>query len=201
MINTIIFDLGNVLIEFNWQRYLASFAFDSLIYEAIATAMFCSPYWNEFDRGALSDQEILTRFISEAPAHADKIAQVFENFPASLKCFSYSHAWLTGLKANGYQLYYLSNYAKTTHEHSKDELSFLSLMNGGMMSYEIQKIKPEPAIYHSFFEKYQIIPKNTVFIDDRKPNIEMAKTLGLHTVHFTDYQAAKQQLDFILNTY
>lgn len=102
------------------------------------------------------------------------------------------------LKKQGYRLYYLSNYAKTTHLKSKKELAYLDLMDGGLMSYEIHRIKPEPEIYQALFEKYRITPNHAVFIDDNEANIAAARKLALHTILFTDHESAIRELETIL---
>lgn len=198
MIDTIIFDIGRVLVKFEWQEYLGSFSFPQEIYNALANAMFTSGTWNEFDRGALSDAEILELFIKDAPEYQAEIHRVFKNFPACLKTFPYACTWVQNLKERNYHLYYLSNYAKTTHIESKKALAPLDLMDGGVMSYEIKHIKPEPEIYLELFKRYDIIPEHAVFIDDNEANIIAGKELGLHTILFTDYENASKQLEDLL---
>lgn len=198
MIDTIIFDIGRVLVKFEWREYLSSFAFDPDVCEALAEAMFKSDAWNEYDRSELTDEQILALFIRRAPRYSDQIKQVFENFPTCLTAFAYSQDWIKSLKEQGYRIYYLSNYAKTTHLKSKKELAFLDLMDGGLMSYEIHRIKPDPEIYQALFEKYQITPGHAVFIDDNEANIAAAEKLGLHTVLFTDHESVVSELKTIL---
>ena len=66
-IDTIIFDVGNVLMDYHWKTYLDSFGFPSDVRDAVASAMFLSPQWNEMDRSLLPDQEYLNLFIQNAP--------------------------------------------------------------------------------------------------------------------------------------
>lgn len=198
MIDTIIFDIGRVLLRFEWPEYLSGFSFDDKTYDAVARVVFASPNWNEFDRSAVTDQEVLSLFIREAPEYENEIRMVFENFPSCLKMFPYTLPWLTNLKERGYRLFYLSNYAKTTREKSASELRFLDLMDGGLMSYEIHEVKPDPAIFQALFSRYSIDPKHAVFIDDSPVNRDAARKLGLHTVLFEDYATASEKLDTLL---
>ena len=198
MIDTIIFDIGRVLLRFEWPEYLSSFSFDKQTYDKVASVIFASSNWNEFDRSAITDQEVLSLFIKDAPEYAKEIRMVFEGFPSSLKMFPYTLPWLTSLKERGYQLYYLSNYAKTTREKSASELRFLDLMDGGLMSYEIHKVKPDPAIFQALFSRYSIRPEHAVFIDDSPVNRDAALNLGLHTILFQDYETASEQLESLL---
>lgn len=51
MIKTIIFDIGNVLAEYNWKAYLDTFPYPAETKKLLADVLFLSPEWNEFDRG------------------------------------------------------------------------------------------------------------------------------------------------------
>ena len=61
-VNTIIFDLGKVLVDYDWQDYLKSMAFDDDAIEAVGDAMFASDDWVEADRGVRTEEEILQSF-------------------------------------------------------------------------------------------------------------------------------------------
>ena len=63
MIRTIIFDIGNVLTVFSWKNFLKSFGFDAETEEKVAKATMDNPFWNEFDRGMLNEEEMLAGFI------------------------------------------------------------------------------------------------------------------------------------------
>ena len=61
MINTIVLDIGQVLADFNWKGYLKDRGFDEQTIERIGKATVYSDNWREFDRGTLSDEEIIER--------------------------------------------------------------------------------------------------------------------------------------------
>ena len=63
-----------------------------------------------------------------------------------------------------------------------------------MISYQVGLIKPDPAIYRLLLDKYDIDPKEAVFIDDNKDNIEAAKQFGLSTILFTSREDADKKL-------
>lgn len=197
MIKNIIFDIGKVLVRFDWQDFLASFGYPQEKYDAIANAMFLSPNWILVDEGRLSYQEILELFIQDAPQYADDISQVFASFGKCIIQFPYAKPWLSSLKKEGLNLYYLSNYGSFTRENTKKELDFMELMDGGLMSYEVQLVKPNPAFYQCLFEKYQLSPQECIFIDDTAVNIKQAASLGMHTILFTDHASACRSLDEI----
>ena len=76
MIDTIIFDVGRVLVNWDYESYLKRFAFGPEKTKAIAAATFESPYWRQFDRGILAPEEIVKGFCSLAPEYTEEIKEV-----------------------------------------------------------------------------------------------------------------------------
>lgn len=198
MIDTIIFDIGRVLVKFDWQEYLGRFSFDPETFELIGKAVFANPAWNEFDRGALSDEEIFSLFYASAPGYEKEIQSVIEDFPSSLTELSHTLPWITRLKEQGYKIYYLSNFPRTVHLKCGDALRFMDLCDGGLLSYEVCLIKPDPAFYKELFKRYNIIPDHAVFLDDLAANVDAGAKLGLHTILFDNYENASAKLNTLL---
>ena len=198
MIDTIIFDIGRVLVKFDWQEYIASFHFPKETADILGRAVFLISAWPEYDRSALPDEEILTRLCLAAPGYEKEIRLVFDNFPSSLSLLPHAIPWITSLKKRGFHIYYLSNYAETTRRKNPDALAFIPLCDGGLMSCDIKHIKPEPEIYQALLTRFQINPENAVFIDDSMPNLEAAKEFCLHTILFENYPSASAQLERLL---
>jgi putative hydrolase of the HAD superfamily len=200
MIKNIIFDIGNVLIGFDWRDYMKGFGFSKEKENAIAKAMFGSPAWNEVDRGVLSIDEIEQLFIANAPQYADDIPRVFRGAPACLTRRDYAIPWIQELKSQGFSVYYLSNFSRFVLEPTRDTvLDFLPYMDGGVFSYELQLIKPDPAIFRALTERYpNIRPEESVFFDDTPANIEAAADLGFQAIHFRTKEQAETALGHLL---
>ena len=111
--------------------------------------------------------------------------------------YAYSYDWIKNLKAQGYQVYLLSNYGRTSFEAARDHsrLSFLPLVDGGVISYEVQIVKPEPGIYQALLKKYNLKAEECVFLDDRTENIEAALALGFHGIVVKSHEQAVQELE------
>lgn len=194
MIDTVIFDIGNVLVSFDWQAHLESAGFSPEKYEIVTNATYQNPDWVELDRGVLTMDEILARMIRKAPEYAEDIRWAVESLGECVKQKPYTKEWLAWLKEKGIKRYYLSNYSDHAYRVTKKELDFLDEMDGGVFSYKVQLIKPCRWIYEELIAKYNVTPENAVFFDDIQENIEGAKKAGLHAFQFTDYEIAKQQL-------
>lgn len=195
MIDTIIFDIGRVLVEWDWQGYLQEFDFSDTKTEKLAKAIFQSAYWKETDRGVWSDEEILQSFIKEIPEYETDIRAIWDDMGKCVWKCEYTDGWIEELKQRGYKVYYLSNYGKTLREKTKEALDFTQNCDGGIFSYEIQKIKPDYAIYKALVEKYSLVPKQCVFLDDTLENIEAAREYGFDGIQFITYKQAKEDLE------
>lgn len=194
MVNTVIFDIGNVMVSFDWEHSLRSFGFSEEKYEAIANATYRNPDWNEMDRGVLTPEECFARFISRAPQYRDDILTVLGALGDTIKQYDYAKPLIRTLHEKGCKVYYLSNYGKFGYEATKDELDFTALMDGGIFSYEVEMIKPNPWIYAELCKRYGIKPEEAVFLDDNLKNVEAARSMGMHAIHFTDYDTACEEL-------
>ncbi len=199
MIDTVIFDLGNVLVAFDWQKSLASYGFPREKYEAIADAMYRHADWAEMDRGVLTVEEVTARFISHAPDYAEDIRRLVAENGKTIYQYAYTKPLLRALKEAGLKVYYLSNYGKYGYEQTKEQLDFLPMMDGGLFSYEVKMVKPNPWIYAELLARYAIVPDHAVFFDDNPANVAAAEKMGLHGRVFTSVaQAAKDLRSFHL---
>ena len=79
MIKNIVLDIGNVLIPFSWRQHLDHFGFSDEIKKRLADAVFLNDDWNEIDRGVLTKEELLARFIENDPGIEKEIYMVMEN--------------------------------------------------------------------------------------------------------------------------
>mgnify|MGYP000286109203 CR=1 FL=1 len=102
------------------------------------------------------------------------------------------------LKARGYHTYYLSNYGERIRREASKELSFLSHMDGGIMSYTVHLAKPDPAIYQTLLDRYGLKAEECVFLDDTVRNVEAAQALGIAGIVVTSQEQAKKELETLL---
>lgn len=198
-LSTVIFDIGCVLVSCDWKSYLHSFGFDKDTETAVANAIFWGPYWKEVDRGVWSDGQILDAFTSLAPSYRHEIELVYAHADRSISGLSYARPWIQDLKSRGLGIYYLSNYPETIRMRTTEALNFLDLMDGGLFSYEVKQIKPEKPIYLELMRRYpEILPEQSVFIDDSEANIITARELGIHGIVFRNQAQAISELEKLL---
>lgn len=195
MIKNIIFDVGRVLVKWEPQKTMKELGMTETEIEAVSDALFNSGLWNETDRSVIPDEEIFRQFVERAPEQEKNIRLFWENLDKAIVQFDYVLPWIKALKKAGYRIYILSNYGKWTYDSTKDNaLSFLSEVDGAIFSYEIKIIKPDIRIYQALLEKYNLNPKECVFMDDLEANIDGAKEAGINGIVFKSKEDAVEQL-------
>jgi len=189
MIHSVIFDIGMVLVNFCWQDMLKELGFEGETFEKVADATMRNPLWQDFDRGTWPTDELIRRFVSNAPEYKNEIETVFQNMDKIVTLYDYSMDWIRQLKADGYQVYILSNIPERVHlDNLEDKLRFLKEVDGAVLSYQEKLLKPERRIYEVLCERYGITPEQAVFFDDKLENVEAAREFGLNAIQFHDYE-------------
>ena len=194
MIRNIVFDIGNVLIGFEAMDYLTSlFGEEKAV--RIAEAVFGSGYWQELDIARLSVEEILELFYSAAPDLRDEIKESFDRIGECVERLDWPVSLVDSLKEKGYGVYFLSNMSEHVKASNPDAFDFVSHMDGGIWSCDVHLIKPYTGIYEILFEKYGLVPEESLFIDDHKENIDIGKKLGMKGIVFRDHDQLIADLD------
>ena len=193
-IDTIVFDIGGVLADFAWREFLANKGFDGEMVERIGRASVNTPEWNEIDRGVLTLDEIIDSFVKNDPEIEKEIRRGFDDFKDIVTRREKSIPWIKKIQRSGYKVLVLSNFSKEAYEQCPEAMDFLSVVDGGILSYRDKVTKPDPAIYNLLAERYDLTPEKTVFIDDTPKNIDAAKSLGWHGIVFKSYEQVENDL-------
>ena len=137
MIRNIIFDIGNVLVDFCWQDHIRSCGYTGETARRLGAAMMQSPAWHELDRGVWTEEAVLAAFVRSDPALEKEIRRVYENLGTLIREYPGTGNWLRELRGQGYRTFYLSNFPAKVERDAGDKLSFLSEMDGGILSYRV----------------------------------------------------------------
>ncbi len=194
MIKNIIFDLGNVLLDFNPEVYVKSKITEEKV-EEIYKCIFQSDEWPMLDRGTISEEQAKTNIINRNIENQELINLVFENWYDILIPIEGSVEVLKKLKQNGYKVYYLSNFHLAAFEHVTKKHDFFRIFDGGVVSYKEKLLKPEKEIYEKILDKYDLEPSQTVFIDDMKENVKAAIRSGLKVILLKNPKDLKIELE------
>lgn len=195
MIQNVIFDIGNVLTDFRWEGFLRDKGFDRAMTERIAKASVLTSLWSEIDRGIWDEEKLLQEFIKLDPEIEKELRLAFGNLEGMVTGRDYAIPWLQDLKRRGYKVYYLSNFSHKAYVECRDALDFLPYMDGGILSYREQLVKPGEEIYLRLLSKYGLKAEESVFLDDTMANVETAKRLGFCGICFKTREQAERELD------
>ena len=194
MIRNIVFDIGDVLVYFCYREYFASLGYSEEMVERISKATVLNDLWSHFDRGDLSDEEVIDLLVKSDPEIETDIRKVLSNCHDLVRQHDYAIPWIKELKAKGYHIYYLSNYFEKLIRENPEALSFIDYMDGGIFSCRVHALKPAPEIYQTLLSKYNLKPEECVFFDDRQANVDGAIAVGMHAVVFENQAQAKEAL-------
>jgi 2-haloacid dehalogenase len=201
MINTIIFDLGGVLIDWN-PNYL----YNKLITNEDERKRFltdiCSPDWNEEQDAGRTLSEGTELLVSQHPEHEENIRAFYGRWEEMLGgAIEGTVEIFKQLKeSNRYRIYALTNWSAETFEIALNHYNFMQWFDGIVVSGTEKIRKPNPEFYQLLLNRYQVKPEDALFIDDNHRNILAAEELGIRSIHFSspnELSLALKQLNVI----
>ena len=186
IIDTVIFDLGGVLIDWN-PTHLYKKIFQDPEEMNYFLAEVCSPDWNEQQDGGRSLDEATTVLLDEFPQYTDEIKAYYGRWTEMIGgAIDDTVTILKEIKtAETHRIYALTNWSAETFPVALERYDFLKLFEGILVSGDEKMKKPEHQIYNLILERYKIYGPNAVFIDDNLRNIKAAIECGIHGIHFT----------------
>lgn len=198
MINTIIFDLGAVLIDWNPRHLYRKLFTDEQAIEDFLTNITTSD-WNEEQDAGRSLQEGTNLLIQQYPQHEDNIRAFYGRWDEMLgDAIEGTVELLKQLKQSGkYKVYALTNWSAETFPIAVERYHFLNWFDGIVVSGTEKMRKPAPAFYQLLLDRYQVKAKNALFIDDNLRNILAAEKMGIKSILFSSPQQLKRELSII----
>ena len=197
-IDTVIFDIGNVLAKYEERNFFKIRGYDDEMADRLVSATMRSDVWKEVDRSTYPFQTYIDMMKKNDPAIADEIQNALSDMSDICTPLEKSVDWILHVKSFNKKTYYLSNYGRELFEASKHHLKCLDYLDGGVVSFEVDMVKPEKGIFEALFKKYNLDPKKCVFIDDAIVNVIGASKVGLQTIHCTSQEKAMEELEKLL---
>jgi 2-haloacid dehalogenase len=194
-IDTIIFDLGGVLIDWN-PRYVYRKIFKTeeeteWFLENVATSE-----WNENQDAGYPLHKATQELIAKHPEWEPEIKAYYGRWLEMLGDQIHETVEiLRQLKQAGkYKLYALTNWSAETFPHALERFEFFKLFEGVVVSGEEKMRKPSPEFYKIIIDRYHLDPLTTIFIDDSLRNVTGAEALGITGIHFHNPSQLKEEL-------
>jgi 2-haloacid dehalogenase len=195
-INTIIFDLGGVLIDWSPHYVFTDHYFESKEKKEYFFSHICTSDWNEEQDAGRSivkaTQELVARFPDWEQPIRDFYGRWTEMLngpiPETVDIFR-------ELKESArYKLYALTNWQANLFDIALVRYDFLHWFDGRVVSGEEKTRKPFPEFYHILLHRYNVKPEEALFIDDNLRNVQAAEGLGISSIHFQKPAQLKEEL-------
>ena len=172
MIRNIVWDMGNVLADWNSKQIVERLPIKEEHRQIILEEIFYSPDWIRFDAGDVTPEE----FVELVKARTDKSlwndveTTLYHWYEVALDPIAETEALARKLHAAGYPQYVLSN-ANVMMDLCKDRIPVFQVMNGLYFSAFYKMMKPEARFYQSFLNTFHLKAEESVFIDDNHVNV------------------------------
>ena len=194
--NTIIFDLGGVLIDWN-----PNYVFDGIFGDDHERRNYffqnvCTSDWNENQDAGYPVKKATEEKIAEFPEWKMEIEAFYGRWGEMLgEAIPGTVEILKKLKdANTHRLIALTNWSAETFPVALERFDFLQWFEGIVVSGTEKTRKPFPVFYKILFDRYAVDPKDAIFIDDNFRNVEAGRALGLTGIHFKSPEALEKEL-------
>jgi 2-haloacid dehalogenase len=194
-ITNVVFDIGNVLIEWNPENlYRKLIPNDDERHEFLTTV--CTPNWNvqqDLGRTWTEAVEVLSREFPDKTALIRAYSDRWhEMVPGPI---SGAEALLTELKANKTPLYAITNFSSEKFVEAQVRFPFLKTsFLDIVVSAEERMLKPDVRIYQILIDRNDLAPERCLFIDDSLANVETARQLGMTAHHFKNAAGLEREL-------
>jgi putative hydrolase of the HAD superfamily len=177
----IVFDMGNVLIDYDPDKVTKHYTDDPVLIKKIHNLVFSSMEWIKLDAGLISEKvalsAMLKRFDSDAERELAKLAFLhWDHFNMWAK--PGMESIVRDLKNRGHRIYILSNASLRLPKIYMNYMPAAELYDGVFFSAEYQLIKPQKEIYQTFLNTFHLDASECFFIDDLPENIAAAKSQG-----------------------
>lgn len=185
--STIIFDVGDVLMDYRWRAMFLDQGLPEEDVERIGRELFDDPHhiWRQSDLGTATPDDLTRMYSEEYPADSEWFSFFlhhgeYMNIPRP-RVWKMIHT----LKEDGYRIYLLSNYSKDLFEKHTRYAEFMKDIDGMLVSYMVGLVKPDRAIYEELLRRYALDRGACIFFDDRLDNVEAANADGIHAEQVT----------------
>ena len=182
MIKNIVFDLGGVVVAHNAESFKEKLGdFFSFVF---GPDMKCVPmFWQDYDRGVLTIDETAAEVAKLRNCTAETAKEHMLYAISLQEEVEPTAKLIKELKAKGYKIYALSNMSKDYIEFLR-KLPVFECFDAQVISSEVGLGKPDRRFYEHLLTHCELNPAETIFIDDRKDNVEAAEELGIIPFHF-----------------
>jgi putative hydrolase of the HAD superfamily len=194
IIRNIVFDIGNVVVRWSPEAICeAAYGKEAATPEVVAS-VFGDPLWIALNQGKVSVPDAMAQYAAKLGWADEFRDSFFGHLTESLIEVPGTIAMMHGLKADGYRLFALTDNVHEIMAYLRERYDFWALFEGVVNSAELGTIKPDPAIYHHLLNTHDLVPGETLFLDDLAKNVAGAQAVGIHAIQFATCAAAQVEM-------
>lgn len=193
-IRNVVFDIGNVLVRWSPNLIMKRALGDGLGTPDFAQEFFGNEIWYRLNRGDLSEQEAKTLYAAHFALNAADIDGIFFHVKDTQALNGKTISLIQSLISANYRIYALSDNVREIVTYLRSRYDFWQYFLGVVISAEIGLLKPSREIFEHLLETYDLIPDQTVFLDDMADNVAGARSIGMHATQFIDADSAEADL-------
>lgn len=184
MIKNIIFDFGNVIINWNPDEILNKYDLTQDQHNLLKKEIFQTREWIEIDAGKIDENHATEIFKNRVPNNLKQsVEEIMQTWPSRVEFYEGTFNLIKKLKQEGYHIYALSNTGMRFANYLMNT-KYGQYFDGTIFSAEVKLIKPDPRIYQKLLHDYHLVAKESLFIDDIKANTDAAKKEGMQVFTF-----------------
>lgn len=196
MIKNVVFDIGNVLVEYFPSKEVEKLKTNEDKIKEAKKLYATDVNYRKYLNGLISVDEMLQDCNNKYKGFSVEFDLLLTK--DKQKYMIHEMEGNTRLLENvnkKYMTYLLSNIAKEPFEYIYENFKFAKIVKGGVYSYVENISKPETKIYEILIKRYNLIPKETIFIDDRIDNVEIAEKLGIKGILYKKEDDLRELLE------
>ena len=194
-IDTVIFDLGAVLIDWN-PKHLYRKIYNTEEEIDWFLQNICTSEWNDQQDAGRSFEAATRERVEKFPEHKEAIEAWYGRWPETINgSIEGTVAILKEIRdSKKYRLYALTNWSAESFPWALQNFEFLHWFEGIVVSGVEKTRKPFPEFYQILFDRYGVDPGKAIFIDDNPANIKGGDAVGLTTIHFQSPEQLREEL-------
>lgn len=182
MIRNVVLDMGNVMLDYNPERYLETYIEREEDRPLVKAELFGAVEWTMCDYGTGDDEGLIAAACRHLPERLHpQVEKLVRSWYYDMPAYPEMGEKIGELLDKGYRLYVLSN-VNRHYDVMRRSIPHLDRFSGEFVSYQWKLIKPEPAIFSAFCQHFNLVPAECLFVDDRQDNVLGAMRVGMNAM-------------------
>lgn len=188
--DALIFDMGNVLIDWTPERLVRHFTSDESLIPRLTQAVYLGPAWKKLDQGVITEDEAIQAICADLPDTIHPlVVDLVTRWPEANRIDGRMEGLARHLHHQGIRLFLGSNASLRFHTY-KHTIKALTYFDGIQISADVHLSKPDSAFFSTLMSTHGCVAERTGFIDDLASNCTAALALGIQTHHYNgDFDA------------